>query len=115
MALPLGEAGIKQIDNEQPLLSSMQTTLKAPGFYMIITNQPGDGSWPISASTFILMPKKVKDAAAAAEALKFFAWSYDKGDDMAKSLDYVPMPASVKDLVKKTWADIKTDDGKPVM
>jgi phosphate transport system substrate-binding protein len=88
---------------------------KAPGFYLIITNEPGDATWPISASTFILMPKKVKDGAAAAEALKFFSWAYDKGDDAAKSLDYVPMPGSVKDLVKKTWSDIKTEDGKSIM
>ena len=88
---------------------------KAPGFYLIITNQPGDKSWPISASTFIIMPKKVKDAAAAAEALKFFSWAYEKGDAAAGQLDYVPMPASVKDLVKKTWAQIMTEDGKPVM
>jgi phosphate transport system substrate-binding protein len=87
----------------------------APGFYLIITNQPGDKSWPISASTFIIMPKKVKDGAAAAAALKFFAWAYDKGDAAAGELDYVPMPAPVKDLVKKTWSAIATEDGKPVM
>ena len=88
---------------------------KAPGFYLIITNQPGDGSWPISASTFILMPKKVKDGAAAAEALKFFAWAYKNGDGMAGDLDYVPMPAAVKELVQKTWPNIKSEDGKPIM
>ena len=88
---------------------------KAPAFYLIITQQPGDGTWPISASTFILMPKQVKDGAAASEALKFFAWAYKNGDAMAGDLDYVPMPVSVKELVQKTWATIKTDDGKPVM
>ena len=87
----------------------------APGFYLIITNQSGEKAWPISASTFIIMPKKVKDAAAAAEALKFFAWAYAKGDAAAGELDYVPMPANVKDLVKKTWSQITTEDGKPVM
>ena len=87
---------------------------KSDGFYLIITDQPGDASWPISASTFILMPKKVKDTAAAAEALKFFAWSYAKGDKMADELDYVAMPAAVKDLVMSKWADIKGADGKAV-
>jgi phosphate transport system substrate-binding protein len=88
---------------------------KAPGFYLVITNQPGDASWPISASTFILMPKKVKDGAAASEALKFFTWAYANGDKAAGELDYVPMPANVKDMVKKTWSSVTTDDGKPIM
>ncbi len=84
------------------------------GFYLIITDQPGAASWPISASTFILMPKKVNDAAAAAEALKFFAWAYAKGDEAAASLEYVPMPANVKKLVQSRWSEIKGPDGKAV-
>jgi len=87
---------------------------KSDGFYLIITDQSGAASWPISASTFILMPKSVKDAAAATEALKFFAWCYKNGDESASSLDYVPMPANVKTLVQKRWMDIKGPDGKPV-
>jgi phosphate transport system substrate-binding protein len=88
---------------------------KAPGFYLIITDQPGDASWPISASTFILMPTKVKDTAAAKEALKFFKWAYANGDDAASSLDYVPMPDSVVKLVESKWKDIKGPDGNPAM
>jgi phosphate transport system substrate-binding protein len=84
------------------------------GFYLIITDQPGASSWPISASTFILMPKKAPDAAAAGEALKFFAWAYANGDKAAQELEYVPMPASVKALVQSRWNDITGPDGKPV-
>jgi phosphate transport system substrate-binding protein len=84
------------------------------GFYLIITDQPGAAAWPISASTFILMPKTVKDPAAAAEALKFFAWAYKGGDKAADDLDYVPMPANVKELVAKSWGEIKGPDGKPL-
>ncbi len=87
---------------------------KSDGFFLIITDQPGAAAWPISASTFILMPKEVKDAAAASEALKFFAWAYKNGDKMADELDYVAMPAGVKDLVMSKWADIKGADGKAV-
>jgi phosphate transport system substrate-binding protein len=87
---------------------------KADTFYLIITDQPGPNSWPISASTFILMPKEVKDAAVAGEALKFFAWVYKNGDKAADALDYVPMPAIVKDLVMKSWSEIKGPDGKPL-
>ena len=87
---------------------------KSDGFYLIITDQPGAAAWPISASTFILMPKEVKDAPAATEALKFFAWAYKNGDKMADELDYVAMPAPVKNLVMSKWADIKGADGKAV-
>jgi phosphate transport system substrate-binding protein len=87
---------------------------EAKDFYLIITDQPGATAWPISASSFILMPKKVPDSAAAAEALKFFAWAYAKGDKMAESLDYVPMPENVTKLVESKWAEITGPDGKPV-
>jgi phosphate transport system substrate-binding protein len=55
------------------------------------------------------------DAVAAGEALKFFAWSYEKGGKMAEDLDYIPMPKNVVDSVKKTWADeVKDASGKPI-
>jgi len=77
---------------------------KEPGFYQILTNQPGETSWPITAATFILMHKQPTDKAASADALKFFAWAYENGDKMATDLDYIPMPDSVVKLVKETWA-----------
>ncbi len=88
---------------------------KSVEFNLIITDQPGADAWPISASTFILMPKNVKDAAAAQEALKFFAWAYAKGDKAAEALDYVPMPDNVKKLVMAKWAEIKGPDSKQVL
>ncbi len=88
---------------------------KEKGFYQILTDQPGAASWPITAATFILMPKQPKDVAAAAEALKFFNWSFANGAKSAVDLDYIPMPDNVVGLIRKAWADeIKTDDGKPV-
>jgi phosphate transport system substrate-binding protein len=76
----------------------------APGFYLILSNQPGDKSWPMTAATFILMYKKPANVTESNEALKFFTYAYDKGDDMAKALDYIPMPDNVVALVKKTWS-----------
>ncbi len=76
---------------------------KAPGYRLILTNQPGEASWPITAATFILIHKQPTDKAAAAEALKFFSWAFEKGDKMAEELDYVPMPDSVVTLIKATW------------
>jgi phosphate transport system substrate-binding protein len=81
----------------------------APGYYLILTDQPGDKSWPIVASTFILMHKDATDKAASQEALKFFKFAFAKGDKMAEELDYIPMPESVVKLIEKTWAsDIKS-------
>ena len=80
----------------------------AKGSYLILANQPGDTSWPMTAATFILMYKTPADLAASDEALNFFKWAYEKGDKMAQDLDYIPMPPKVVDMVEKMWAaDIK--------
>jgi len=86
-----------------------------PGYGVILANQPGAGSWPMTAATFILLHKQPQDPAAATEALKFFAWAYAKGDKMAEELDYVPMPKKVVDDIEKMWAtEIKDAGGKPL-
>jgi phosphate transport system substrate-binding protein len=69
----------------------------------------------MTAATFILIHKQPQDAAAASEALKFFAWAYAKGGKMAEELDYVPMPSNVVSSVEKTWVgEIKDTGGKPL-
>ncbi|MFZ5660112.1 MAG: phosphate ABC transporter substrate-binding protein PstS [Pseudomonadota bacterium] len=81
---------------------------KTRDFYLILTNQPGKNSWPITATNFILMHKNPKDKARAKQALDFWAWVYDNGDNLAKSLDYVPMPAATTSQIKNYWkAEIK--------
>jgi phosphate transport system substrate-binding protein len=84
-----------------------------PGYGVILANQPGAESWPMTAATWILIHAKPQDPAAATEALKFFSWAYDKGQKAAEDLDYIPMPAPVVASVKKTWAaEIKDASGK---
>jgi phosphate transport system substrate-binding protein len=86
-----------------------------PGYGVILANQPGDISWPMTAATFILIPKQPDDPVAAAEALKFFAWAYAKGNKMAEELDYVPMPSKVVAEIEKAWTnEIKDSSGKPL-
>jgi len=87
---------------------------KAPGFYLLLTDQPGKESWPITGATFILMHKKQDKPENAAIALKFFDWAYEAGDKLALDLDYVPMPDSVVKLVKAEWKKIQDAAGKPV-
>ncbi len=87
----------------------------APGFYMVLTDQPGDDSWPITGATFILMYKRQEKPGTGKAALKFFDWAYHNGGEMAASLDYVPMPPSVVSLVEQTWkTDIKDAAGNAI-
>ncbi len=84
-------------------------------FYQVLTGQPGKDSWPITAATFIMMHKSQDKPVNASNALKFFDWAYANGDKAAADLDYVPIPDSVKALVRKLWADqIKDAGGKAI-
>jgi len=86
----------------------------AKSFYQILTNQPGKSAWPITSATFILMHKTQDKPAQATTSLKFFEWAYKQGDKTAADLDYVPMPESVKNVIYKSWNDIKDTSGKVV-
>ncbi len=88
---------------------------KAPGMYLILTDQAGKNSWPISGATFILVYKAQENPDRAKEVLKFFDWAYADGDKLATDLDYVPLPDSVVKLIQATWkSQIKDASGKAV-
>ncbi|MBI2286849.1 MAG: phosphate ABC transporter substrate-binding protein PstS [Nitrosomonadales bacterium] len=89
---------------------------KAPGFYKILTDEAGKGSWPISGATFVLMHKVQEKPATGKEVLKFFDWTYDKGGKLASDLDYVPLPENVVKLIRAAWkAQIKDATGKALV
>jgi phosphate transport system substrate-binding protein len=75
----------------------------APAYYLILTDQAGAKSWPITGASFILVYAQPQDLAATTEALKFFNWAYKSGAQMAAELDYVPLPESVIKQVRATW------------
>jgi phosphate transport system substrate-binding protein len=83
-------------------------------FAEILTDQAGKDAWPITGATFILMHKVEDKPAQAAEALKFFEWSYKNGAKLADELDYVPLPDSLIKLINTSWSHIKDASGKPV-
>ena len=88
---------------------------KAPGFGVVLTDQPGKASWPITGASYIIMYKAQADAAKGKEVLKFFDWAYREGDAAAADLDYVPMPDAVTKLVQDAWrANVKDAAGKAV-
>ena len=88
---------------------------KTPGFGIVLTDQAGKNSWPITGVSYILMHKAQADAAKGKEVLKFFEWSFKNGDAAATELDYVPMPESVSKLVSDAWkANLKDASGKAI-
>jgi len=87
----------------------------APGFGVNLNNQPGDQAWPMTSASYILMHKTAEKPERTLEALKFFQWALDKGQNLALALDYVPLPAAVVKQVEASWKDIRDASGKPVM
>jgi phosphate transport system substrate-binding protein len=87
---------------------------KAPGFFLLLTNQGGAQSWPITGASFILIYKNQPKAETAREVLKFFEWAYHNGSQLAAQLDYVPMPDSVIKLVEAAWREQVKAAGQPV-
>lgn len=83
-------------------------------FALVLTNQPGEKSWPICGATFILMHRNQAEATKAKEVLKFFDWCYQHGDKLAVELHYVPLPAKVKEMIRQYWKKNITAAGQPV-
>ena len=88
---------------------------KARGFYLILTNQPGADSWPITGASFIIIYKQPDQPARVKEALKFYAWAFKNGGKMAEDLDYVAIPQNVVAIIEKAWSrNIKDKSGAAV-
>lgn len=94
----------------QPSLESFQAAAatadwaNAKDFNLVITNAPGADAWPITATNFILMYKQPKDAQRSKNAMDFFKWAFESGQEQARSLDYVPLPAELVQQVEAYWA-----------
>lgn len=87
----------------------------APGMGVVLTDEPGADSWPVTSASFILVHKKQDDPAQAKEVLTFFDWAFKNGDQMAAELDYVPMPDSVTNQIVESWkTEIKGADGSAI-
>ena len=82
-----------------------------PGYGVVLTDQPGKGTWPIAGATFILIPKRPEDCKKSRTVLEFFDWAYTDGALMARALDYVPIPKDVYAVMQRAWSkDIRCDD-----
>jgi phosphate transport system substrate-binding protein len=83
-------------------------------FYQMLTDEPGKDSWPITGATFVLLHTTQDKPAQGAAVMKFFDWAFANGDKAAAELDYVSLPQSVKDLIRKEWGGVKDASGKTV-
>jgi len=88
---------------------------RAPGFGVVLTDQPGKAAWPITGVTYALVHKQQADAAKGKEVLSFFNYAFKNGSPAATELDYVPMPDAVTKLVEAAWkANLKDASGKAI-
>ncbi|MGE6334016.1 phosphate ABC transporter substrate-binding protein PstS [Stenotrophomonas sp. NPDC077659] len=75
----------------------------AKDFNLVITNAPGEQAWPITATNFMLMQKKPKDAKRNQDTLAFFKWAFENGQAQANELHYVPLPAELTKQIEAYW------------
>jgi len=87
----------------------------APGMGVVLTEEPGAASWPVTSATFILIHKEQAKPEQGAAVMSFFDWAWKDGAKSAADLDYVPLPKEVTDKIRASWkSDIKSADGKAV-
>jgi phosphate transport system substrate-binding protein len=93
----------------KPTIASFQAAAasaewtKVQDFDLVMTDAPGPDAYPVTATTFVLMYKQPKDEAHSRDALTFFKWAFEKGSDLATSLDYVPLPAPLVQQIEAYW------------
>ena len=85
-----------------------------PGMGVVLTDQPGAKSWPITGASFILMHAKADKPAQSKEAIKFFDWALKNGQKSATELEYVPLPPATVSLIQAEWKKIMDGSGKAV-
>jgi len=85
-----------------------------PGMGVVLTNEPGAQSWPVTAASFILMQKVQDKPEQGHSVLAFFDWAFKNGSKSAQALDYVPLPENVAAEIRSSWSEIKSADGTPV-
>lgn len=79
-------------------------------FYEVLTWEEGDAAYPITGATFILLAREGKHNK---DVIQFFDWGFQKGDSIARSLHYVPLPQEVKESIRAYWdAHILTQASK---
>jgi phosphate transport system substrate-binding protein len=76
---------------------------RARNFDLLMTNAPGAGAWPITATSWVIMPRQPRNAARSRVALDFFRYAYGEGRAAATALDYVPLPDALVKRIEAYW------------
>lgn len=109
----------KAVQPEQKSFAAAAANAKwdsAPGMGVVLTEQPGADSWPVTSATFILVYKTQDKPANGKTVIDFFTWAFDNGGKLASDLEYVPLPKEVTDKIKADWkANLKAADGKSLL
>jgi len=93
----------------KPMTSSFQAAAAtadwahAKDFDLLMTNAPGADAWPITATSWVIMYKQPKNAANSKVSFDFFKFAYEHGQEQARSLDYVPLPAALVSQIENYW------------
>jgi phosphate transport system substrate-binding protein len=108
----------KTVQPEQKTFAAAAANAKwdsAPGMGVVLTDQPGADSWPVTSATFILMHKDQAKPENGKAAVAFFEWAFANGAASAASMDYVPLPKAVTDQIRASWKANLTAGGKPLL
>lgn len=87
----------------------------APGMGVVLTEQPGADSWPITSATFIVLYKEQSKPDNGRTTVGFFDWAFEKGAQTAAGMDYVPLPKDVTDKIRAAWRANLTANGQPLL
>ena len=89
-------------------ITAALATAKIPDdFRFSMVNPPGEKAYPIAGATWLLVYEKQKDAVKGKKLVGFLNWALSKGEAMATSLDYAPLPDEVQKRVLERIKTIK--------
>jgi phosphate transport system substrate-binding protein len=91
----------------ESVTAALSTAEIPDDFRFSMTNAPGKDVYPICGATWLLVYQQQKDPAKGKKLVEFLKWSMDKGEEMAKNLDYAPLPENVQQRVVKRIDEIK--------
>jgi phosphate transport system substrate-binding protein len=91
----------------EAVTAAMATANIPNDFRFSMTDAPGKDSYPIAGATWLLVYERQKDAVKGKKLVEFLKWALTKGEDMAKELDYAPLPPQLRDRVLKRVDEIK--------
>lgn len=108
------QSGVFVAPNPQSLAAAVSTNWENSSFSEILTEERGQGAWPITGATFVLIRKVQDKPEQAREILKFFTWAFKEGGKTATEFNYVPLSETTTRAVTAQWQLVRDGTGKPL-